>query len=85
LPATATCAALPSFPTPHSEKEPTDVHRHRTAGSPHGRLLHRTPASADPEDFAAIQGELKRQQTKIELIASENITSLAVLEATGSV
>ena len=42
-------------------------------------------ASADPEIFAAIQGELKRQQTKIELIASENITSLAVLEATGSV
>lgn len=42
-------------------------------------------ASADPEVFAAIQGELKRQQTKIELIASENITSLAVLEATGSV
>lgn len=42
-------------------------------------------SSADPEVFAAIQGELKRQQTKIELIASENITSLAVLEATGSV
>jgi len=42
-------------------------------------------SSADPEVFAAIQGELKRQQTKIELIASENITSVAVLEATGSV
>ncbi|GMM59341.1 serine hydroxymethyltransferase [Novosphingobium pituita] len=42
-------------------------------------------SSADPEVFAAIQGELKRQQSKIELIASENITSLAVLEATGSV
>jgi glycine hydroxymethyltransferase len=40
---------------------------------------------ADPEVFAAVQGELKRQQTKIELIASENITSKAVLEATGSV
>lgn len=42
-------------------------------------------ATSDPEVFAAIQGELKRQQTKIELIASENITSVAVLEATGSV
>jgi glycine hydroxymethyltransferase len=37
--------------------------------------------SADAEVYAAIRGELKRQQTKIELIASENITSLAVLEA----
>jgi len=42
-------------------------------------------ASADPEVFAAIRGELHRQQTKIELIASENIASAAVLEATGSV
>lgn len=41
--------------------------------------------NADAEVFAAIRGELHRQQTKIELIASENITSLAVLEATGSV
>jgi glycine hydroxymethyltransferase len=42
-------------------------------------------ATADPEVFAAIEGELKRQQNRIELIASENITSRAVLEATGSV
>lgn len=42
-------------------------------------------ASADPEVFAAIQKELHRQQTKIELIASENITSLATLDATGSI
>jgi glycine hydroxymethyltransferase len=40
---------------------------------------------ADPEVFAAVQGELKRQKDKIELIASENIVSQAVLEATGSV
>ncbi|MFO1256227.1 MAG: serine hydroxymethyltransferase [Sphingomonadaceae bacterium] len=39
----------------------------------------------DPEIHAAIRSELSRQQRKIELIASENITSLAVLEATGSV
>ncbi|MFC4295128.1 serine hydroxymethyltransferase [Novosphingobium tardum] len=42
-------------------------------------------ASADPEVHTAIRGELGRQQHKIELIASENIASLAVLEATGSV
>jgi glycine hydroxymethyltransferase len=42
-------------------------------------------AEADPAVYAAIQNELKRQQSNIELIASENITSLAVLEATGSV
>ena len=42
-------------------------------------------AQTDPEVHAAIRGELGRQQHKIELIASENITSLAVLEATGSV
>ncbi|MEQ1542387.1 MAG: serine hydroxymethyltransferase [Novosphingobium sp.] len=41
--------------------------------------------ASDPEVFAAIRGELGRQQHKIELIASENIASTAVLEATGSV
>ncbi|MET0250289.1 MAG: serine hydroxymethyltransferase [Sphingobium sp.] len=42
-------------------------------------------ASADPEIFDAIGKELKRQQDKIELIASENIASKAVLEAAGSI
>ena len=42
-------------------------------------------ASADPELFASVEGELKRQRTEIELIASENIVSRAVLEAQGSV
>ena len=40
---------------------------------------------ADPEIAGWIGKELGRQRDKIELIASENITSLAVLEATGSV
>jgi len=39
----------------------------------------------DPEVKAAIDSELNRQQTQIELIASENITSKAVLDAQGSV
>ena len=42
-------------------------------------------ADADPEIAAAIKGELGRQRHEIELIASENIVSRAVLEAQGSV
>ncbi len=42
-------------------------------------------AVADPEIADAIGLELKRQQDKIELIASENIASRAVLEAAGSI
>lgn len=39
----------------------------------------------DPEVFAAISSELARQRHKLELIASENFTSLAVMQAQGSV
>src|SRR6516164_7993316 len=42
-------------------------------------------AESDPEIARAVADELKRQQDKIELIASENIVSRAVLEAQGSV
>ena len=42
-------------------------------------------ADSDPEIFAAISKELGRQREEIELIASENIVSKAVLEAQGSV
>lgn len=41
--------------------------------------------SRDPEIFGAIRNELGRQRDEIELIASENIVSAAVLEAQGSV
>lgn len=40
---------------------------------------------SDPDVFGAIGRELRRQQEQIELIASENIVSRAVLEAQGSV
>ena len=40
---------------------------------------------ADPEVFAAVRDELGRQQHRIELIASENIVSRAVLETQGTV
>ncbi len=41
--------------------------------------------SQDPEIYQAVQGELHRQQSVLEMIASENIVSPAVLEAAGSV
>ena len=44
-----------------------------------------TLEAQDPDLFAAIAGERRRQVEKIELIASENYTSEAVLEAVGSV
>ena len=40
--------------------------------------------SHDPEVFAAVRNETRRQNTKLELIASENFVSQAVLEAVGS-
>jgi glycine hydroxymethyltransferase len=46
-----------------------------------GRSLH----ASDPDIAAAIDAETERQQGFLELIASENFTSEAVLEATGSV
>ena len=44
-----------------------------------------TLAEADPEVAAAIQNELRRQSDGLELIASENFVSTAILEAVGSV
>ena len=41
-------------------------------------------AQADPEVYAAVAAETRRQEQHIELIASENYTSPAVLEAQGS-
>ncbi len=42
-------------------------------------------SESDPEIFAAMQSELGRQRDEIELIASENIVSAAVMEAQGGV
>ncbi len=57
-----------------------------TVSSPElNRFWNDSLAQADPEIAKAIDQELDRQRTKIELIASENITSNAVLEAAGSV
>jgi glycine hydroxymethyltransferase len=48
-------------------------------------LFTRPLADADPDIAEAIRSELGRQRNEIELIASENIVSKAVLEAQGSV
>ena len=45
----------------------------------------RTLAETDPEIFEAVRHEVHRQNTGLELIASENFVSKAVLEAVGSV
>ncbi len=49
-------------------------------------MFHRsmTIAKADPEIWQAIQGECRRQEAHIELIASENYASPAVMQAQGS-
>jgi glycine hydroxymethyltransferase len=47
--------------------------------------MSRPLAEVDPDVYSAIQKELQRQHSRLELIASENFTSEAVLEATGSI
>src|SRR5260370_1693403 len=47
--------------------------------------MSRSLSQVDPEIYEAIQHETARQDGQLELIASENFTSEAVLEATGSV
>jgi glycine hydroxymethyltransferase len=56
----------------------------QTAASPDARVL-ATLSAVDPEVAGAIRHELHRQESGLELIASENVVSLAVLEAAGSV
>ncbi|HEY4254236.1 MAG TPA: serine hydroxymethyltransferase [Roseomonas sp.] len=51
----------------------------------HARFFEATLQETDPALFDAVRKELARQQDGIELIASENIVSQAVLEAQGSV
>ena len=53
--------------------------------APHSAFFSASLAESDPEVAGAVSRELRRQQDEIELIASENIVSRAVLEAAGSV
>jgi glycine hydroxymethyltransferase len=56
-----------------------------SSGSAANRFFARNLSEADPEVATAIDRERERQQWRIELIASENVVSRAVLEAQGSV
>src|ERR1035437_6609827 len=47
--------------------------------------MSRPLAEVDPEVYQAVQHEVERQHSQLELIASENFVSEAVLEATASV
>ena len=49
------------------------------------RVLDRSLADTDPEVNRAISAELTRQQTTLEMIASENFAPVAVMQAQGSV
>ena len=60
------------------------MNQHAASPSAH-RFFNESLQDADPELAEAIGAELRRQQDGIELIASENIVSRAVLEAQGSV
>ena len=53
--------------------------------APHSRFFSESLAEGDPEVAGMVGRELKRQQDEIELIASENMVSRAVLETAGSV
>jgi len=53
--------------------------------APHSRFFSATLAESDPELAGMVDRELRRQQDEIELIASENMVSRAVLETAGSV
>jgi glycine hydroxymethyltransferase len=61
------------------------IAQEKPAFLPSNRFFGASLAEVDPEIYSAIRGELKRQQDQIELIASENIVSAAVLEAQGSI
>ena len=68
----------------HTTPSGISINQHSTATSTQ-RFFAAPLSETDPELAAAIRHELVRQQDGIELIASENIVSAAVLEAQGSV
>ena len=56
----------------------------RRAEAPESGFFTKSLEDADPEILAAVENERGRQQNEIEMIASENIVSRAVLEAAGT-
>src|SRR4051794_6369383 len=76
---------LPSVLFFRSLRKAPPLTLHVQAQSSADDFFHRGLAQTDPDLARVLQGELRRQQDQIELIASENIVSKAVLEAQGSV
>lgn len=60
-------------------------HEKRVNKMSEANMFQKSLMNADPEIYKSIQEELERQRDNIELIASENIVSQAVLEAQGSI
>ncbi len=56
-----------------------------TQGTDHAALLDESLAQVDPEIKAALDAELSRQQSTLEMIASENFAPVSVMQAQGSV
>src|SRR5262245_23485961 len=75
-------ARRPGAPTDSWEAMPTAAAGRREA---HSTLFSASMSESDPELAAIVGRELTRQQQEIELIASENFVSRAVLEAAGTV
>ena len=75
-----------SVKSENMKNEPSNIRRGGVS-PPSQRRGNRAPTlkETDPEIYEAIQKEIRRQNDNLELIASENFTSLAVLEAAGSV
>jgi glycine hydroxymethyltransferase len=69
-------------------KEPgmvVQLDRGPDAAAAPGRSLSRSLAETDPEVHSAIAAELTRQQSTLEMIASENFAPIAVMQAQGSI
>ena len=66
------------------QNQPTDIPTSPTT-SPSSSAANSALRRVDPEIYEAVTAEEKRQRENIELIASENFTSRAVMEAQGSV
>lgn len=75
----------PSVSSSKAPRKGAALTLHVQAQSSADEFFTRGVSETDPDLAKVLQGELKRQQDQIELIASENIVSKAVLEAQGSV
>ena len=83
--ACANGAVHPKVTAKIGDRTPWQPHRPLQNKDSFDSFFSATLAETDPDIFGAIRNELGRQRHEIELIASENIVSRAVLEAQGSI